>query len=973
MSSTSSQRPGAAEVSRTLGITWILVVTGCALVEVLLLFGLPIGPLTLLLMFAAGGAVFRDGARDAAPAVAVATVYGVGRLLVGGYEPFDSYVILFSTFTAGFVPVVALLVRRLSVAWRQRAVKHAVTRAVDRAVATTREEGLASITAMQIDERTALNALDALVWETESDLMTVRFINNHSENLLGYPGGDDERSTFRWDEIVHSDDAKKLRTTLEAVMEDGQPRRLEYRIRARDGYALWVGDRVCRLDAVQGRPTRLRGMGVDISGRKTTEEELNREKERYRSLFEGVPVGLYRMNPQGEFLVANSALVNMMGYTNHQALYATNANDIYSDSMDRWRWQNAMVHVHGLRSFELPCRRADGSTLWVRNTARAVRTASGEIAYYEGVVEDISDGKRALVAEEAAEAKFRGLVEQSLVGIFMVQDGALVYANPKLSEIFGYSHAELLGLPNVLTLVAEEHQTRVESYLSDRLAMEDESPVGFRGVRKDGSLVDVEVHCTKVSFNDRPAILVTLLDVTSRKETEERLFQAAFHDPLTGLPNRILFMERLEHAFLRQKRGREFAVLFVDLNRFKSLNDSLGHAAGDEMLNLVGHRLNLCIRPGDTVARFGGDEFAMLVEDIAHVSDATQIAERVREAISTPALINGQDVQTGGSIGIALSSAGYRTPEEILRDADLAMYRAKGAGSSHFEIFDEAMHGEALERIEMENDLQRATERGDFHLQFLPIVCLKTGEMAGVEALVRWTHAERGDIAPSTFIPLAEDIGVITPLGRQVLRMACTQAAQWQARFPREQPLSVSVNLSPKQIQGSAIVEDVRQVLEETGLAPGSLKLEITEGLILDDQRAAAHMLNRLKALGVRIFLDDFGTGYSSLGYLHTLPIDTLKIDRTFINRLESPDAGSHLVRTIVTVAHNLGMEVVAEGAETVNHVKMLQDLGCEFAQGFHFSPPCSAEEIEAILESGEFEVPGVPRNHLRVMGRARS
>jgi diguanylate cyclase (GGDEF)-like protein/PAS domain S-box-containing protein len=553
----------------------------------------------------------------------------------------------------------------------------------------------------------------------------------------------------------------------------------------------------------------------------------------------------------------------------------------------------------------------------------------------------------------------------------MVQNDALVYANPKMTNIFGYSHGELLDLPSALSLVADEHRNKVAAYFADRLETDDDLPLSFRGVCKDGSVLEVEVHCTRTAFNDQPAVLGTLLDITARKETEERLFHAAFHDPLTGLPNRILFMERLEHAFQRQKRGKEFAVLFLDLNRFKAINDSLGHAAGDELLKLIAHRLQTCVRPGDSIARFGGDEFAMLVEDVTQLADATQIAERIREAISSPAEINGQEVLTGGSIGIAMSSAGYRKPEEILRDADMAMYRAKAAGTSHFEIFDQAMHGEALERIQLENDLQSASDRGDFHLHYLPIVCLKSGRMEGVEALVRWTHAERGAISPSTFIPLAEEIGSIIPIGRQVLRMACQQAAEWQARYPRERPFSVSVNLSAKQIQGSAIVEDVRQVLEETGLAPGSLKLEITERSVLDDQRAAAHMLNRLKGLGVGIFLDDFGTGYSSLGYLHTLPIDALKIDRTFVNNLETQGSGSHLVRTIINVAHNLGMEVVAEGAETEEHIQLLQELGCEFAQGYHFAPPGTAEEIEALLDMGDFEIPDAPPGRLRVLNQA--
>jgi diguanylate cyclase (GGDEF)-like protein/PAS domain S-box-containing protein len=926
-----------------------ILLTGIIAAEVASLFGVAFAAISPLLVLAIAAGVYVAGPRAGRPAVFAGTIYGTLRLLYAGASIFDPAVVGLTVSTGLLAPWLMTHIRVRGERQRKRELAR---------FARFGEQARREVVALKQEKRIALDGVEALVWEAQPGSDRFRFLNSYAETMLGYELGADGEAEFDWT-IVHSDDQRRLRNLLEAVAEDGHPRQVEYRITARDGYSVWVRDSVAFVGGVDATEERkLRGMAVDISARKQMEEDLHREKERFRSLFDGVPVGLYRMTPQGEFLVANSALVAMMGHQNHQAFYATNANELYVDPMDRWRWQNAMVHVEGVRSFELPCRRRDGALIWVRNTAKAVRSETGEIAYYEGVVEDITDGKRARAAEEAAESKFRGLVEQSLVGISMVQGEKLVYANPKMTEIFGYTHEELLDLAGALDLVASEHQNKVRKYFADRLETEDGAPLGFRGVRKDGSIVEVEVHCTRTTFNDEPAILGTLLDITDRKRAEEQLFHAAFHDPLTGLPNRILFMERLEHALQRGKRGRQFAVLFLDLNRFKTVNDSLGHNAGDELLRLVAQRLQTCLRPGDSISRFGGDEFALLLEDIDQLSDATQIAERIREAIAVPALLDGQEVYTGASIGIAISGCGYGRPEEVLRDADMAMYRAKGAGQSSYEVFDEEMHGEAVERMRLENDLQKAAEQGDFHLDYQPIVCLATGEFHGVEALVRWNHAERGAMAPSAFIPLAEEVGAIIPIGRQVLRLACKQLVDWQARFPREKPLSVNVNLSVRQIQGSPFVEDVRQVLEETGLPPECLKLEITESLIMEDRIAAAHTLKRLKSIGVRIFLDDFGTGYSSLGYLHTLPIDALKIDRTFTAQLNTEERGAHLVRTIVNVAHDLGMEVVAEGAETEAHVRKLRELGCEFAQGFHFCPPVKPEDIEVLLAGSAFKLP---------------
>ena len=439
------------------------------------------------------------------------------------------------------------------------------------------------------------------------------------------------------------------------------------------------------------------------------------------------------------------------------------------------------------------------------------------------------------------------------------------------------------------------------------------------------------------------------------RESKEHFRHAAFHDALTGLPNRALFTDHLRLAVERVKRDAtySFAVLFLDLDRFKNVNDSLGHMYGDRLLAEVARRLRACTREVDTVARFGGDEFAVLLDATGGPETAVRVAEKIQAKLRTPLDLDGLEAFTSASIGVALSCTGYSTPEDVLRDADTAMYRAKDGGKARHEVFDRAMHTRAVTTLRLENDLRRAVERGELRLHYQPIMSLRSGEPAGCEALVRWEHPERGMVSPAEFIPLAEETGLIIPLGQWVMEEACRQLSEWQDASPSNRTLMVSVNLSGKQLSQPDLVGRVQGVLRATGLDPRSLKLEITESVVMENAEAAAAVLTRLRALGVGLSIDDFGTGYSSLSYLHRFPVDTLKVDRSFVGGTASGDENLEIVRTVVTLAQNLGMEVVAEGIETAEQLALLRALRCDYGQGYFFSKPLHAEAAGALLRNG--------------------
>jgi diguanylate cyclase (GGDEF)-like protein/PAS domain S-box-containing protein len=839
----------------------------------------------------------------------------------------------------------------------------------------------------------------------------ISYVSPRVESVLGYSPEECLRDPGLWKEILHPDDVARVVEEDERTNRSGDPWRLEYRQRRRDGRFIWIRDEADIVRDAEGRPHYWQGIFVDVTEQREAADALRESERRQRELvvaaerhatelrlLHEVRTALARQVDLPDVLrVVVEAVARTFGYTlvcaylieeddlviQHHVGYPRWLDRIPLDrgivgraartggaylAADAWRDPDFVPPFEDVVSVIAVPLRDDERVVGVLNieSQNGVALTEADLALMVALGEhvDAAIGRaRLYTAGRESERRYRSVVESVQEVIFQTDaEGNLTFLNPAWTEIMGYAVDDSLGrgAPSFVHPEDRDQCVHVLSRLMNREVVHDRSEGRF--LTNENEVRWLEVHARAIfDGEDRVAgVSGTLTDVTERRraeealrESQERFRHLALHDPLTTLPNRTLFLDRLDHAVassVRRKSG--VAVLFLDLDGFKVVNDSLGHEAGDRLLVSVGERLTECLRLGDTVARLGGDEFAILLEGDVDSAAAGLAARRLLEAMRPPFLLGGREIAVGASIGVALGQGGEVRPADLLRNADIALYEAKGAGRATFTVYEPRMAATVIVRLQQETDLRRAIDRDELRLHYQPVFDLQSGEVGGAEALIRWQHPERGLLSPAEFIQTAEANGLVVPLGEWALQEACRTARQWQERRP-DREVVVGVNLSARQLQESGLVDSVAAALAGSGLAPALLELEITESMVMMDGPAAIRTLAELRALGVRLAIDDFGTGYASLTYLRDIPVDAVKIDRSFVAGIGRTRSSLAIVRAIVGLAHDLGLEVTAEGIETLEQRTILRSLGVDRGQGYYFARPLPAGAINGWIEGG--------------------
>lgn len=746
------------------------------------------------------------------------------------------------------------------------------------------------------------------------------------------------------------------------------------------------GHIVTTLSGAQGRtvPTEItvtlhsfagKGYAVviarDVTVRVMIEAELDKSRQLFASFMENSPAMAFMKDLEGRYIFCNPAFGNTLGLPPHKVLGRTDP-DLWPEDVARMiREYDAFVQQEGqpLMVHE-QVRLKSGGPARHLHVSKFPLTQNGTITGVAGIAIDITRQVQSEQALQQSEDRHRIVAEYTHgMECWISPSGEMIYVSPSCERITGHPREHFLADAQGLEKLV--HQNDLDAWRQFHSHALDDESIDYRIRQKNGALRWVNEVKRDVMGGNGGSLgtRISLRDITDRKEMEIQLRHLALHDPLTGLANRTLCLDRIRQAMERSRRRKphSFSIIFLDLDRFKVLNDSLGHTFGDQVLVAVSDVLRASIRSLDTVSRFGGDEFVILLEELSSPRETIQAVQRIRHALRQPFVLGGHEIQLTASLGITLGTQGAESPEDLLRNANVAMHQAKKAGRNRFKAFTQAMLERASKLLVLETDLRGAIAHNEFFLMYQPIVQMdEHATLQGFEALVRWNHPRLGLIAPGEFIPVAEESGLIVDIGVLVLREACKTLQTWRDKTPLAQGLVMSVNLSPRQFSDPTLVEAVKSVLTETGLPPNALKLEITESAIMDNAASAVDKLRKLKALGMALSIDDFGTGYSSMSSLQQFPLDTLKIDLSFVQRMEIGPEGLEIVKAIISLAHSLQLQVIAEGVERETQRDLLRGLACEYAQGYLYARPLAEDTAWEYLAAHATTAPALPRKRLK-------
>jgi PAS domain S-box-containing protein/diguanylate cyclase (GGDEF)-like protein len=813
--------------------------------------------------------------------------------------------------------------------------------------------------------RTLVERVPAVVYVQEiGSPGSAMYMSPRIEALTGYTPEECKDPGLRW-RMVHPEDRERMQSEDERTGKPGEVFASEYRVLHRDGRSVWVRNESILIEDEASGSRYWQGFMSDITERRRVEAALRESEQRFRKSFDDAAIGMALVGRDGRWLQVNRSLCEMVGYPEEELLEKTFQDITHPDDLEKDLEQVRRLLAGEIRTYQMEKRyfHRDGHVVWILLSVSMVHDEEGEPLYFVSQIQDISERKRAEQKIKDAEEHYRTLVEQlpAVTYIDPVDDPETsLYTSPHIEQMLGYTPKEwqteklwpkrLHPDDRERILAADE---RFEAGGSEPFREE------YRLLAKDGSVVWVREEAVLVRDEAGEPLYWqgVFYDLSERKALEERLHYQAFHDPLTDLPNRRLFADYLKGALKRtsRRKGRKSAVLFMDLDNFKVVNDSLGHEVGDHLLVAVGQRLEGCLRRGEVAARLGGDEFTLLLENISRAGEAEEVADRIIRELRAPFVIDGHLIFATISIGIALSdSVGRGQGDLLLRAADIALYRAKGKTKACYEVFDRSKDAYALVRLELENDLRKAIERDELRLYYQPVYSLGSANIAGMEALLRWEHPGRGMMRPAEFIPLAEETGLIVPIGRWTLEEVCRQAREWQDSYQINPSPIAGVNLSLRQFQHPGLVEDVARILRETGLDPGNLALEITESVAMHDEDSTIATLEELKSLGVWLVIDDFGIGNSPLSYLTSqFKMDHLKIDGSFIRKFVEDSEDSAIIPGLIDFAHAVSLRVIAEGVETAAQFQRLKEMGCEFVQGNYISKPLAPAAASELVLAG--------------------